>query len=93
MKTKRLFYFVVLGLCFPLLFTSCGGDDNDDLPPGKAVSKLAFTDSDMDEGYIGGTLSWVLPDPESNIGQYVIYSGSSATDKGTLLGKVNKGTT
>jgi hypothetical protein len=94
MKTKRFFYLAALGLLFSFSFIACGDDDdNDNLLPGKAVSGITFTDTDLDELHIGGILTWTLPDLETNIDQYVIYLGGSATDKTAKLGEVNKGTT
>ncbi|WP_280744588.1 MULTISPECIES: DUF5074 domain-containing protein [unclassified Parabacteroides] len=94
---KKFFY--LLSTCaliaMSFTFTSCGDDDkdNDLLTPARAVSNLSFTDTDTEEGTIGGTLSWTLPSPETNIDDYVIYLGSSETDKVKKLGEVAAGTT
>jgi hypothetical protein len=78
-----------------MVFTSCGKDEEEDnlLTPAQAVDNLAFTDTDLAELKIGGTLSWQLPDPETNIDGYVIYISGSATTKDTKLGTAPKGAT
>ncbi|MDR0536632.1 MAG: hypothetical protein LBH04_01070 [Tannerellaceae bacterium] len=91
MIVKRLFQIIVLALFSQLCLTSCGGDDNDNLPPGKAVSQLAFRDTDMGKDLIGGTLTWTLPVPETNIEKYVIYLGTTVSDKKDRLGEVLAG--
>ncbi|MDR2498127.1 MAG: hypothetical protein LBD28_01660 [Tannerellaceae bacterium] len=91
MKTKSFLFYVTLIGFFQLVLFSCGGDDNDNLPPGKVVSNLTFTDTDGVELSIGGTLSWDLPEPETNIGWYVIYLGESSTDRTHSLGKAPAG--
>jgi hypothetical protein len=76
---------------FQLALFSCGGDDNEKLPPGKIVSNLAFTDTDKEALLISGTLSWELPEPETNITGYAVYLGEASTDRTQLLGRVPAG--
>lgn len=94
MKTKKINYLLAVCILFTLPFTSCKDDDgNDLLVPANGVSNLSFTDYDIEEGKIGGTLKWTLPELEVNIDDYVIYLGESATDKSHKIGEVSKGTT
>ncbi|MDR0429997.1 MAG: hypothetical protein LBH58_05915 [Tannerellaceae bacterium] len=90
---KLLYLFSMCALItMPVVFTSCDDDKDDLMTPAKAVNNLSFSDTDTDEGKIGGTLSWTLPDPETNIDGYVIYLGGNETEKKTKIGEVAKGT-
>jgi hypothetical protein len=93
MITKRLFFLVALVISFQLGLISCGGDNDTPLPPGKAVSQIQFTDTDVRANLIAGKVSWTLPDPETNIDRYVLYLGESVTDKKTKLGEAKAGAT
>ncbi|MDR3141348.1 MAG: hypothetical protein LBU37_06460 [Tannerellaceae bacterium] len=90
---KKLFYLV--SICaltaMPLVFTSCDDDDDNQVTPARGVSNLSFTDTDKTEGKIGGTLTWALPEPETNIDGYVIYLGGTATEKKIKAGETPKG--
>ncbi|MDR1623713.1 MAG: hypothetical protein LBS04_01910 [Tannerellaceae bacterium] len=91
---KKLFYLVSICalIAMPFTFTSCSDDDDDPVTPAKGVGNLSFTDTDKAKGKIGGTLTWTLPDPETNIDDYVIYLGGTATEKKTKVGETPKGT-
>ncbi|MDR1201965.1 MAG: hypothetical protein LBL58_10110 [Tannerellaceae bacterium] len=93
---KKLFYLVSLCalIAMPFTFTSCSDDDDKDpvIAPTGVVSNLSFTDTDKAVDKIGGTLTWTLPEQEANIDDYVIYLGSTATEKKTKVGEVAKGT-
>ncbi|GAB6394138.1 MAG: hypothetical protein MdMp024_0450 [Bacteroidales bacterium] len=89
---KQYVFLYALCACIVCPFVSCESEQ-EDLPPAKGVSDLAFEDTDAEPSKIGGTLSWLLPEPETNIDGYVVYLSETATAKGTLLGEVNKGTT
>lgn len=93
MKMKKFFNLLAVCAMSVLPFTSCNDDDEELLAPEGAVSGLSFTDIDIDEGKIGGTLTWTLPGDEAFVEDYVIYQGESATSKTTKLGEVSKGTT
>jgi len=92
---KKLHYLVLLGLCLVFSFTSCSDDDDDDdkkvLSPTAVVTNLSFTDTDYEEGKIGGKLQWSLPSDESGVTGYVVYISSSNTQKGTEVGSVAVG--
>ncbi|MDR1918314.1 MAG: hypothetical protein LBQ65_01560 [Tannerellaceae bacterium] len=92
---KKIFYFLTVCVSLSLVFTSCGKDEKEDniLTPAQAVSNLAFTDTDLSELKIGGTLSWQLPESEANIDGYVIYLSGSETTKDSKLGTAPKGAT
>ena len=90
---RKFYYLCALCALFTFSFLSCKDDEEDLLTPANAVSNLSFTDYDIDEGKIGGTLSWKLPEREEFIDNYVIYLGESASTKTNKLGEVAAGTT
>jgi YVTN family beta-propeller protein len=91
---KKLFYLVSIYAltAMPFAFTSCSDDDDPVVVPTGAVSNLSFTDTDKVVDKIGGTLTWTLPDAETDIDGYVIYLGGTATEKKTKAGEVTKET-
>jgi len=90
---KKYLYLLMAWTLIALPFTSCDDDDDEILAPNEAVTNLSFTDTDLDSGKIGGTLSWDLPSSENNITGYIIYLGESSTEKKTKIGEVAAGTT
>ncbi|MDR1981207.1 MAG: hypothetical protein LBQ39_06280 [Tannerellaceae bacterium] len=93
MNAKKFISLSLTALLILLSLISCDDKDNDLLTPAQAVSDLSFTDTDPETGKIAGTLTWTLPDPETNINEYVVYLGDNNADKSAELGKVTKGTT
>ncbi|MCD7938240.1 MAG: hypothetical protein LUG98_15390 [Tannerellaceae bacterium] len=90
---KKLVVFFVCLAGFVLAFTACNDDEKNELfVPGEVVTNLAFTDTDFDEGKIGGKLTWEPPSDESNITGYTIYKSDDAENKGTLVETVESGT-
>ncbi len=92
---KKFYYLLAVCALITMPFTSCSDDDDEEnqLVPGKAVSNLSFTDTDTDPDKIGGPLKWDLPEPETNIDDYVIYFGDAEKEKKIKVGEVPKGTT
>lgn len=91
---KKVIYSLPVVLLSISLFISCSKDGDDKLlSPGKSVYDPVFIDQDGNEGTIGGTLSWTLPNPETNLDGYRIYLGENETDKNKKIGEVNKGST
>jgi len=91
MKKLLVFFAYLTGIT--LAFTACNDDEKNELfVPGEVVTNLAFTDTDFDEGKIGGKLTWETPADESNITGYVIYKSNEAEAKGTLVEAVEPGT-
>jgi len=90
---KKYLYLLMAFALVVLPFTSCD-DDDEEVPvvPNETVANLSFTDTDTDPDKIGGTLSWELPALEDNITGYVIYSGTSSSEKKDKLGEVTAGT-
>ncbi|MDR1879387.1 MAG: hypothetical protein LBQ78_00430 [Tannerellaceae bacterium] len=93
MNAKKFISLSLTSLLVLFSLASCDGKDDDLLTPAQAVSDLSFTDTDTEAGKIAGTLTWTLPDPETNIDEYVVYLGDNNTDRSAELGKVTKGTT
>ena len=92
MKRFNLLVAVALSMLMSFAFTGCKDDDDDPTIPAEGVSNLAFTDTDLTEGTIGGTLSWNAPSSVDNITKYVIYLSSSQTEETTKLGEAAVGT-
>ena len=92
---KKLFCLFTLSVSLSVTFTSCSDDGKDDdiLTPAHAAHNLAFTDTDPGLQKIGGTLSWQLPEQETNIDAYTVYLSDSYTSKDTKLGEAAKGAT
>ncbi|MCC8143053.1 MAG: hypothetical protein LUD02_13290 [Tannerellaceae bacterium] len=93
---KKLIYLLFTFSLVVLPFTSCSDDDDEkekDGVPVEMVSSPEFTDTDNEEGKIGGTLSWTLPESEANITGYVIYLSDSQSEKANKLGDVSAGVT
>lgn len=94
MKVRNLLFLFTLCTLFTISFSSCSDDDEDELSvPSAVVTNLSFLDTDEEVLKIGGTLSWTLPASEADITGYVVYLGSSATDRTTKLGEVATGKT
>jgi len=76
------------------MFVACSDDDDDDVVtvPTEVVSALSFTDTDQEEGKIGGTVNWTAPTSVTNVQKYVVYQSSDGTQKDTKLGEVTVGT-
>lgn len=93
MKRRNLALLIVCSMLFSFSFIACNDDDDEDklLVPAKAVFNLSFEDTDEEEGKMGGTLTWKLPDSETNIDEYIIYVSESSDKKETEIGKVSKG--
>lgn len=82
-------------LCALISFSLVGCDDDDDDKTGvptEVVSALSFTDTDLQEGLIGGTLNWTAPASVSTVTKYVIYQSEDGKAKGKNLGNVSVGT-
>ncbi len=90
---KKLIYLLFTFSLVVLPFTSCSDDDDKkkDGVPVEMVSELQFTDTDSEEGKIGGTLSWTLPESETNITGYIIYLSDNQSEKANKLGDVSAG--
>ena len=91
MNKKHLFLAFAASAILPFAFTAC--DDDDPTIPSEIVSSVTFTDTDLTEGTIGGTLSWTAPSKTKNIDSYNIYISDDGTTKGDKLGSSLKGET
>ncbi|GHV04533.1 hypothetical protein FACS189416_3010 [Bacteroidia bacterium] len=92
MKTKKIYFLLMVCALFTMPFTSCSDKNDELLTPANAVSNLSFADKDEEAGKIGGTLTWKLPFIEMNIDEYVIYLSATATERGTQIGTAPHGT-
>lgn len=90
---KKFFNAFMACALITVILISCDSDDKEVFAPTELVTNLSFTDTDMEPGKIGGTLSWTLPISEDNVTGYVIYLSENNTNKGVKLGEVEKGKT
>ncbi|WP_186843817.1 hypothetical protein [Acetobacterium tundrae] len=54
--------------------------------PTVKVTGVTFTDLDMDENQMSGTVSWTAPSDVSNVTAYAVYASANGTTKGTQIG-------
>lgn len=94
MKKKNWLFASALCACMSFSLIGCSDDDDPATPtvPTEQVSAISFTDADLNEGKISGTLSWTAPSSVENIKKYVIYLSADGKGKDTKLGEVEVGT-
>lgn len=94
MKKKSWLFVGALCACMSFSLIGCSDDDDPITPtiPTEQVSAISFTDADLNEGTISGTLSWTAPSSVDNIKKYVIYLSADGKGKDTRLGEVAVGT-
>lgn len=94
MKKRNLLFVSALTVLMSVAFTGCKDDKDDVKPtaPTEIVTDVTFTDKDVAEGKIGGTLSWNAPKEVANITKYIIYLSSDGKGRDTKLGEVAVGT-
>ena len=83
---KSIVLFINL-IVLLILFSSCdiaelfGGDEEEGSPPTHHAEGITFTDTDTDNGQIGGTVNIIKAIDESNINSYVMYYSVDGTNK------------
>lgn len=94
MKKKNWLFAFALCACMSFSLIGCSDDDDPVAPtvPTEQVSAISFTDADLSEGTISGTLSWTAPSSVDNIKKYVIYLSADGKGKDKKLGEVEVGT-
>lgn len=94
MKKKNWLFASALCACMSFSLIGCSDDDDPITPtvPTEQVSGISFTDADLNEGTISGTLSWTAPSSVDNIKKYVVYLSADGKGKDTKLGEVEVGT-
>lgn len=88
MRTKHLFLTCITASLLILGFASCSDDDKDESLSTTIVHNLAFTDQDLNKGYIGGDITWDKLLSTENVSGIVIYSSTDGSNKETKLAEV-----
>lgn len=89
---RNLFYYLALLLLLGALLSACKSSDDTTLQtstsdasssdvPDVSADALSFTDSDPKPGYLAGEIGIDAAEDESEVDSYVLYWGSSATEK------------
>lgn len=94
MEKKNWLFACALCACMTFSLVGCNDDDDPVTPtvPTEQVTSISFTDADLNEGKISGTLLWTAPSSVENIKKYVIYLSADGKGKDTKLGEVEVGT-
>ncbi|MDR2955197.1 MAG: hypothetical protein LBV43_08960 [Prevotella sp.] len=91
MKTKYLFFAILICTSIVLGFSSCSDDDNDDIYVNSAetvATDLKFEDTNMKAGEIAGELTWAKPILNLELSSMVIYASADGQNKDKKLGEV-----
>lgn len=89
MRTRSLLLTTILCLFIGVSFVSCDDDDDKIEIPTEMVTGLSFTDTDLTEGIIKGTLSWSTLNSNSTVTKFIIYQSADGKSKENKLGETD----
>lgn len=87
MKLRKLLLLPLLFSAIVLGFSSCSDDDDDYYKntPLSVVTDLTFDSSSLEQGKVGGKLTWTTPKDVADLSEFVVYMSSNGTRRDKKL--------